>query len=107
MTPRPSSSLRYDAVGVLERWDETCALISRYFPWLEVECATHKNERSTRKKRRTETAATLRPELRAMIERMNAADVALYEAGRAQFEEQLRELGLAPAPGAPGPLPAG
>ena len=72
----------------------------------KVECATHKNERSTRKKRRTETAATLRPELRAMIERMNAADIALYAAGRAQFEEQLHELGLAPAP-APGPLPAG
>ena len=63
----------------------------------KVECATHKNERSKRKKRKTETASTLRPDLRAMIERMNAADVALYEAGRAQFDEQLRELGMAPA----------
>lgn len=63
----------------------------------QVECATHKNERSTRTKRQTETARTLRPDLRAMIERMNAADVALYEAGCAQFDEQLRELGMAHA----------
>ena len=87
----------FDAFGVLERWNETCELIGRYFPWLKVECDTHKNARSVSNKKRhqLETPQTLRPELRAMIEEMNAADVLLYEAGRKQFDEQLREAGMA------------
>ena len=38
MKLRPSSSLRYDAVGVLERWDETCELFDARAPLVEPWC---------------------------------------------------------------------
>ena len=79
-----AARLRRCVVGVLERWDETCALLGRYFPWIEMECETRKNAKSktSRSRFNFETAETLRPDLRRMIQEVRCAGSSWWVAAR-------------------------
>ena len=87
------ANMRRCVVGVLERWDESTAVIRRWFPWIPLtdEASTDRRLNQGDKKVR-ERREELRPELLELILRHNDCDLRVYRELRRVFEEQLEAL---------------
>ena len=75
-------------VGVVERWEESCAMLNAYLPWLGMDCSAVRHEHHG--KPRHETPSELPGPLRTALERLAATDTTLYHRGVQRFEELQR-----------------
>jgi len=87
-TRRALGNLDHCVVGVLERWEETKAVMEYWFPWLDFSVDSHRRKMHIYSGK--ETARDLRPEIRDVLQSVSQCDLKLYARAVDLFEQQLQ-----------------
>jgi hypothetical protein len=74
-------------VGMQEDWINTKKMIDHWFPWIKT--GYPKEKKLFQGTERKESIETIRPDLRAVVEKMNRCDMRLHEKMKSLFEKQL------------------